>query len=65
MLNRRQLMPLIPALGLQLRAASPQWTLCIHQTTSVAAGFRKSLEDHARAGIRNVRAASGIQARIG
>ncbi len=54
MLNRRRLMSLIPALGLQLRAASPQWTLCIHQTTSLAAGFRKSLEGYARAGIRNV-----------
>jgi sugar phosphate isomerase/epimerase len=54
MLNRRRLMSLIPALQLQLSAASPQWTLCIHQTTSLAAGFRKSLEGYARAGIKNV-----------
>jgi 2-keto-myo-inositol isomerase len=52
MLNRRQLLLLAPVL--QLRSASPKMTLCIHQTTSLAAGYRKSLEGYARAGIKNV-----------
>ena len=29
-------------------------TLCIHQTTSLAAGYRKSMEGYAKAGIKNV-----------
>jgi sugar phosphate isomerase/epimerase len=56
MLNRRGLLSLalteIPAL--QLRAASTRMTLCIHQTTSAPAGFRKSLEGYSRAGVRQV-----------
>jgi 2-keto-myo-inositol isomerase len=52
MLNRRRLLASLPAL--QLRAASSPLTLCIHQTTSAAAGYRKSLEGYARAGIKNV-----------
>jgi sugar phosphate isomerase/epimerase len=52
MLNRRRLLSLIPAL--QLRAASAQMTLCIHQTTSAPAGFRKSVEGYSRAGIKQV-----------
>ncbi|HWD98680.1 MAG TPA: sugar phosphate isomerase/epimerase [Bryobacteraceae bacterium] len=52
MLNRRRLLSLIPAL--QLRAALAQMTLCIHQTTSAPAGFRKSLEGYSRAGIKQV-----------
>lgn len=32
----------------------PLMELCIHQTTSLAAGYRKSLEGYARAGIRMV-----------
>jgi len=52
-LNRRRLLSLIPAL--QLRAAAPtKMTLCIHQTTTAAAGYRKSLEGYARAGIKYV-----------
>ncbi len=35
-------------------AASGKMTLAIHQNTSAAAGYRKSLEGWARAGIRNV-----------
>jgi sugar phosphate isomerase/epimerase len=35
-------------------AANGKMTLCIHQNTSAAAGYRKSLEGWARAGIRNV-----------
>ena len=53
MLNRRRLLTLIPAL--QLRAAAEsKMTLCIHQTTTAAAGYRKSLEGYARAGIKQV-----------
>src|SRR5437899_12640104 len=52
MMNRRQLLLLAPAL--KLRSAVPNMTLCIHQTTSLAAGYRKSLEGYARAGIKNV-----------
>src|SRR4051812_13860 len=52
MLNRRQLLALIPAL--QVRAAQTSMTLCIHQTTSAAAGYRKSLEGYSRAGIKQV-----------
>src|SRR5580704_18653918 len=35
-------------------AASGKMTLCVHQNTSRGAGFRKSLEGWARAGIKNV-----------
>ncbi len=35
-------------------ATSGKMFLCMHQTTSVAAGFRGSLEGYARAGIRHV-----------
>jgi sugar phosphate isomerase/epimerase len=52
MLNRRQLVSLLPAL--QLRAAPPQAMLCVHQTTSSAAGYRKSLEGYSRAGVKYV-----------
>jgi sugar phosphate isomerase/epimerase len=55
MLNRRHLLlsalasPLVP-----LRAAPGSMQLCMHQTTSSAAGYRKSLEGWARAGIKYV-----------
>ena len=52
MLNRRHLLSLIPAI--HLRAAVPKMKLCIHQTTSAAAGYRKSLEGYAKAGIQYV-----------
>jgi sugar phosphate isomerase/epimerase len=39
----------IPALS-----ATPKMTLCLHQNTSRAAGYRKSLEGWAKAGIKNV-----------
>ena len=52
MLNRRQCLLLCPAL--RLTAVKPQMTLCIHQTTSLTAGYRKSLEGYARAGIQYV-----------
>jgi len=35
-------------------AGSPGFTLCMHQTTSAAAGYRRSLEGYARAGIKFV-----------
>lgn len=35
-------------------AASLDALLCMHQTTSLSAGFRKSLEGYAKAGFRNV-----------
>jgi len=37
-----------------LAAASAPMVLCIHQTTSAAAGYRRSLEGYAKAGIRYV-----------
>lgn len=40
--------------GAPLAAAAPSMTLCIHQTTSAAAGYRRSLEGYAKAGIRYV-----------
>jgi sugar phosphate isomerase/epimerase len=57
MLNRRRLLSLLPVL--QLRAAPPQMTLCIHQTTSSPAGYRKSLEGYSRAGIKYVEIIAG------
>jgi len=35
-------------------APSPRWPLCMHQTTSAQAGFRKSLEGYSKAGFRYV-----------
>jgi 2-keto-myo-inositol isomerase len=54
MLNRRHVLlsALVPAIP--LRAASGPMQLCMHQTTSAAAGYRKSLEGYARAGIKYV-----------
>jgi sugar phosphate isomerase/epimerase len=49
MLTRRTVL-LAPAASL---AAGPMH-LCLHQTTSAAAGYRRSLEGYARAGIRSV-----------
>jgi 2-keto-myo-inositol isomerase len=56
MLNRREFLLLTPCItpALALSAATPKMTLCIHQTTSLAAGYRKSLEGYSRAGIKNV-----------
>jgi sugar phosphate isomerase/epimerase len=55
MLNRRQLLlTAIASPALSLRAASGSMQLCMHQTTSTAAGYRKSLEGWARAGIKYV-----------
>ena len=56
MLNRRQLLAFTaPLLYPEIASSAPsKMTLCIHQTTSLAAGYRKSLEGYARAGIKNV-----------
>jgi 2-keto-myo-inositol isomerase len=53
MLNRRHVLlaSLAPAL---LQGAPATMNLCMHQTTSAAAGYRKSLEGYARAGIKYV-----------
>jgi sugar phosphate isomerase/epimerase len=55
MLSRR-LVLLAPAVPLIPRASGSRgkMTLSLHQTTSAGAGFRKSLEGWARAGIKNV-----------
>ncbi|MCU1235553.1 MAG: sugar phosphate isomerase/epimerase, partial [Candidatus Solibacter sp.] len=41
-------------------AATREMTLSIHQTTSAGAGYRKSLEGWAKAGIRNVEPSSRL-----
>jgi 2-keto-myo-inositol isomerase len=54
MLNRRELL-IASALGVKAaNAATQKMSLCIHQTTSLAAGYRKSLEGYSRAGIKYV-----------
>src|SRR5690349_23390135 len=45
---------LFAASGVRAVAAAGKMTLAIHQNTSAAAGYRKSLEGWARAGIKNV-----------
>jgi sugar phosphate isomerase/epimerase len=52
MLTRRTVL-LAPAAPLAV-AAGGSMQLCMHQTTSAAAGYRRSLEGYARAGIRLV-----------
>src|SRR5882724_477823 len=56
MLSRRTalLAPLAAAAATSGVAATTKMTLCMHQGTSRAAGFRKSLEGWAKAGIKNV-----------
>lgn len=56
MLSRRTavLAPLAAEFLARAAAASPKMTLCLHQNTSVAAGYRKSLEGWAKAGIKHV-----------
>jgi 2-keto-myo-inositol isomerase len=55
LLSRRAMLaaPIMMSAARSLTAAS-RMTLAIHQNTSAAAGYRKSLEGWARAGIRNV-----------
>jgi sugar phosphate isomerase/epimerase len=56
MLSRRELFatPLALMVPRAVFAASGKMTLCIHQNTSAGAGYRKSLEGWARAGITHV-----------
>ena len=53
MLTRRDLLAAGAAVPVTA-STSGKMFLCMHQTTSVAAGFRGSLEGYARAGIRHV-----------
>ena len=54
MFTRRSLLlaPLAQAMG--QRGVPALMSLCLHQTTTSAAGYRKSLEGYARAGIKFV-----------
>lgn len=54
MLNRRHLLVSALAPAVPMSAAPPSFQLCMHQTTSAAAGYRNSLEGYARAGIKYV-----------
>jgi 2-keto-myo-inositol isomerase len=56
MLLSRRTALLAPLAGVvaPTHAASPKMVLSLHQNTSVAAGYRKSLEGWAKAGIKNV-----------
>src|SRR5438132_5789630 len=56
MLSRRivLLAPLAGAVTEAVAATSGKMTLCIHQNTSVRAGYRGSLEGWAKAGIKHV-----------
>src|SRR4051794_30136298 len=44
----------------RVRAAIPHMTLSMHQFTSAGAGYRKSLEGWAKAGIRNAEPAANL-----
>src|SRR5579864_2124944 len=56
MLSRRELFltPLALMAPTAVFSASGKMTLCMHQNTSAGAGYRKSLEGWARAGIKHV-----------
>lgn len=58
MLSRRNL--LAAGAAVPLRASGGAMFLCMHQTTSAAAGFRASLEGYARAGIRYVELTASV-----
>ena len=61
MMTRRLLfaVPLLQTLP-GARAAAGKMTLCMHQTTSAGAGYRKSLEGWSRAGIREVELTAAV-----
>jgi len=46
--------------GADKKAEAGKMTLCLHQNTSIKAGYRKSLEGWARAGIRQVELVSSV-----
>src|SRR4051794_25997335 len=54
MLKRRHVIGAALAQAVPLRSAGGHMSLCLHQTTSVAAGYRGSLEGWARAGVKYV-----------
>src|SRR5579872_5007627 len=54
------LSPVALAAARALPAATKKMTLCIHQNTSSGAGYRKSLEGWARAGIKYVELTSTL-----
>ena len=55
MLSRRTLlMAPLAVMAARTVSAAGKMTLAIHQNTSSAAGYRRSLEGWARAGIKNV-----------
>jgi sugar phosphate isomerase/epimerase len=56
----RRLLLLAPVMPLAAQDTAVKMTLCLHQYTSAKAGFRKSLEGWARAGIKNVEIASTV-----
>jgi len=58
MLPRRSV--LVTPLALAAGAATRQMTLCMHHFTSAGAGYRKSLEGWAKAGIKGVEPSSGL-----
>ena len=61
--SRRSVLYATLAAGTAARAvvaASGKMTLALHQNTSAAAGYRKSLEGWARAGIKNVEIVAGL-----
>src|SRR5262245_29558428 len=63
MISRRSLLISSLAAGTAARtsaAATAKMTLAIHQNTSAGAGYRKSLEGWARAGIKNVEITSAL-----
>src|SRR5882757_9535672 len=63
MISRRSLLLSTLAAGTAARtsfAATGKMTLAIHQNTSAGAGYRKSLEGWARAGVKNVEITSAL-----
>ena len=62
MVSRRTLLqaPVVGAVVPAVAASNKMMTLCLHQTTSAGAGFRKSLEGWAAAGIENVELSGGL-----
>jgi len=61
MISRRTAL-LTPLAGMAAvaTAGDGRMTLCMHQGTSRAAGYRKSLEGWAKAGIKHVELADGL-----
>jgi sugar phosphate isomerase/epimerase len=58
--RRTILLAPVAAAAIPAVAARRKMTLCIHQTTSLGAGYRKSLEGWAKAGIKNVELSAGL-----